>query len=193
MFTETLIKFLNDNEQSELWQEIVGKFNMFPKFNIELDDNESYEFNMYSMFKDEYGMREIGQEDEQHFYFEVKRQLNKSLIEFNPKINAFIDKWNTLLSRKETLSSNESREYDNASTGTNEQFLNPINSSAYKTTDKESVSTTDSGSDSKEKTYDVIYSLVGKSNVDLLNDLLKLKNIYLSCLESFNVLFMLVY
>lgn len=192
MFTETLIDFLKDNEQSEVWQGIVNTFALFPKFKVELDDAEE-EFNMYSMFKDEYGMRQIGQEDEQHFYFEVKRQLNKSLLEFNPKIKAFMAKWDGLLSRKERLSSSESREYENSSNGTNSQYINPINAQASVMSDKEDVLTSDSGNDTKDKTYDVIYSLVGKSNIDLMKDLMQLKNVYLSCLESFNILFMLVY
>lgn len=192
MFTETLIDFLKDNENKSEWQGIIAKFNSIPSFVVETD-TENITFDMYAMFKQEYGNREIGQEDEEKFFYEVNRQIQKTIIEFNPKIKVYMTKWSSLLSRKESLSSSEANEYSNQSEGNALDYINPINATSQKLSGKTASNSNDGGSSSKTKTYDMIYSLTGKSNVDLMNDLLNLRNIYLSALESFKDLFMLVY
>ena len=192
MFTETLIDFLKDNENKSEWQGVIAKFNSIPSFVVETN-TEVITFDMYVMFKQEYGNREIGQEDEEKFFYEVNRQIQKTIVEYNPKIKVYMTKWSSLLSRKETLSSNEENNYSNESDGNALDYINPINASSQKLSGKTSSNSIDKGSSSKTKTYDMIYSLTGKSNVDLMNDLLNLRNIYLSALESFKDLFMLVY
>ncbi len=192
MFTETLIDFLKDNESKTEWQGVIAKFNSIPSFVVETD-TENITFDMYVMFKQEYGNREIGQEDEEKFFYEVNRQIQKTIVEFNPKIKAYMSKWASLLSRKESLSSSEANEYSNQSEGNALDYINPINATSQKLSGKTASNSNDGGSSSKTKTYDMIYSLTGKSNVDLMNDLLNLRNIYLSALESFKDLFMLVY
>lgn len=192
MFTETLIDFLKDNENKNEWQDVIAKFNNIPSFVVETD-TEKITFDMYAMFKQEYGNREIGQEDEEKFFYEVNRQIQKTIVEFNPKIKAYMTKWSSLLSRKESLSSSEANEYSNQSEGNALDYINPINATSQKLSGKTASNSNDGGSSSKTKTYDMIYSLTGKSNVDLMNDLLNLRNIYLSALESFKDLFMLVY
>lgn len=192
MFTETLIDFLKDNESKTEWQGVIAKFNNIPSFVVETD-TENITFDMYVMFKQEYGNREIGQEDEEKFFYEVNRQIQKTIVEFNPKIKAYMTKWASLLSRKESLSSSEANEYSSQSEGNALDYINPINASSQKLSGKTASNSNDVGSSSKTKTYDMIYSLTGKSNVDLMNDLLNLRNIYLSALESFKDLFMLVY
>lgn len=192
MFTETLIDFLKDNENKSEWQGVIAKFNSIPSFVVETD-TEDITFDMYVMFKQEYGNREIGQEDEEKFFYEVNRQIQKTIVEFNPKIKAYMTKWSSLLSRKESLSSSEANEYSNQSEGNALDYINPINATSQKLSGKTASNSNDGGSSSKTKTYDMIYSLTGKSNVDLMNDLLNLRNIYLSALESFKDLFMLVY
>ena len=192
MFTETLIDFLKDNENKSEWKGVVAKFNSIPSFVVETD-TENITFDMYAMFKQEYGNREIGQEDEEKFFYEVNRQIQKTIVEFNPKIKAYMTKWSSLLSRKESLSSSEANEYSNQSEGNALDYINPINATSQKLSGKTASNSNDGGSSSKTKTYDMIYSLTGKSNVDLMNDLLNLRNIYLSALESFKDLFMLVY
>ena len=192
MFTETLIDFLKDNENKSEWQGVIAKFNNIPSFVVETD-TENITFDMYVMFKQEYGNREIGQEDEEKFFYEVNRQIQKTIVEFNPKIKAYMSKWASLLSRKESLSSSEQNEYSNQSEGNALDYINPINATSQKLSGKTASNSNDGGSSSKTKTYDMIYSLTGKSNVDLMNDLLNLRNIYLSALESFKDLFMLVY
>lgn len=192
MFTETLIDFLKDNENKSEWQEVIAKFNSIPSFVVETN-TENITFDMYVMFKQEYGNREIGQEDEEKFFYEVNRQIQKTIVEFNPKIKVYMSKWASLLSRKESLSSSESNEYSNQSEGNALDYINPINATSQKLSGKTASNSNDGGSSSKTKTYDMIYSLTGKSNVDLMNDLLNLRNIYLSALESFKDLFMLVY
>ena len=192
MFTETLIDFLKDNENKSEWQGVIAKFNSIPSFVVETD-TENITFDMYVMFKQEYGNREIGQEDEEKFFYEVNRQIQKTIVEFNPKIKVYMTKWSSLLSRKESLSSSEANEYSNQSEGNALDYINPINATSQKLSGKTASNSNDGGSSSKTKTYDMIYSLTGKSNVDLMNDLLNLRNIYLSALESFKDLFMLVY
>lgn len=192
MFTETLIDFLKDNENKSEWQGVIAKFNSIPSFVVETD-TENITFDMYAMFKQEYGNREIGQEDEEKFFYEVNRQIQKTIVEFNPKIKAYMTKWSSLLSRKESLSSSEANEYSNQSEGNALDYINPINATSQKLSGKTASNSNDGGSSSKTKTYDMIYSLTGKSNVDLMNDLLNLRNIYLSALESFKDLFMLVF
>lgn len=191
-FTETFSEFLLDNQDSEVWQNIIQKFSLFPSFKV-VRDNEEYSFNMYDNFVEEYADREIGAETEQKFCFQVNRQLNKSLIEFAPKIKSYLDSWDKLLLRKETLNATESNEYNDNSNGDALDYINPINGTTNKLSGKTSSTTSGNGTYESTKQYEVIYSLTGKSNITLIKDLMELKNIYLSCLESFKDLFMVIY
>lgn len=191
-FTETLREFLENNENSVLWLEVINKFNNFYACTIKTE-NEDVVLSMYDMFKEEYLDFEIGQEDEQKFFNEVKRQLNKSLIEFNPKIKAYIDKWDNLLSRKETLNHTEENDFEGSRNDIERDYINPINKYGEKISNKNEFDNKNSSKENKTKQYEMIYSLMGRSNVDMMKDLLDLRNIYLSCIESFRNLFMLVY
>lgn len=191
-FTETLIDFLNDREESTEWQQIVTAFGNFPSFVVQANQTEM-SFDMYDLFKQEYGYREIGSEDEEYFYHQVKRQLDKSLIEFVPKINSYMAKWGDLLVRKETLEENSGATYQSASEGNTASYLQPINMTAQKQATKDTSDVSGNGTETRQRTYQALLNLSGKSNIDLMKELLGLKNIYLDALKSFDELFMQVY
>lgn len=192
LFTETLIDFLEDREESVEWQQVVASFNAFPNFSVQ-GRLGTQDFNMYEMFKQEYGYREIGSEDEQYFYQQVKRQLDKSIVEFVPKINAYMSKWNDMLVRKETLEDSINASYGSMSNGEQASLLQPINATAQKQATRDTSNVSGQGTEVRTRTYQALYNLSGKSNIDLMKELLGLKNIYLDALKSFDVLFMQVY
>lgn len=191
-FTETLYDFLKDRETSAEWQGIISVFGKFPSFVVGAGQNEM-NFDMYTLFKQEYLLREIGSEDEQFFYQQVKRQLDKSIIEFVPKINSYMDRWGDLLNRKETLNEEINADYESASDGNTASYLQPINMTAQKQATKDTSAVQGNGTETRQRTYQALYNLSGKSNIDLMQELLGLKNIYLDALKSFDILFMQVY
>lgn len=188
LYTKTLIDFLQEHEESTEWQSVKTLFDAF--FNVQLEIEETSEhittmtFNMYDMFKDEYGYREIGSEDDQYFYYNIKKKLDELLIEYNPKIKAFYhdftDLLNPLVELEETITDD--------GTTISQVFLNPVNTSTTKLRDKASndIDSTRTRSYQQQMTYN-------DTKTKIMNEFLDLKNIYLECVAQFNDLFMLVY
>ena len=149
--------------------EYLSLWAKFPTFL--LDD---LSFSMYDLFYDKYQLREIGAESETLFAIYYKAKLEQMLVKYVPKIQMFITKWNSLMDRKIELSSS----------GSNSYFLNPANTTStnLKLDDKNAFESTSESP-----------LLMGTSNIDLLEKVMDLKDIYLDCLEEFNSLFILVY
>lgn len=185
-FTETLNEFLQDRETTSEWQLVVALFNKFPSFNLNIDDAEAEPdtINFYDLFKTEYGMREIGQEYENIFYGEIKRQLNKALIEYKPKIDEYIkqftDLMNPLVSLSETTSS--------SGNSVNSLFLQPVNATSTKLANKDT--TNAEGSTTRNYQQQMTYN---DTKTKIIAEFLELKNIYLSALEVFDSCFMQLY
>ena len=141
----------------------------FPSFSL----NE-LNLNMYDLFYDKYRVREIGAETEELFAIYYKAKLEQMLIKYVPKLNAFISKWNSLFERKISLSNS----------GSNSYYLNPITpNGTLKLDDK----------DTFENTQERPLSMIGKSNAELMQQVLNLQDIFNDCLEEFNTLFMSLY
>ena len=186
MFTETLNEFLENRELTAEWQAVKTLFDKFPSFNLNIDNAEdpADEIDFYSLFKIEYGNREIGQENENIFYHEIRRALNKALIEYKPKIDEYFknfrDLMNPLVELEETISSSGS--------STNKVYLHPINTTATKLSD--SAEGSSEGSSTRGYQQQMTYN---DTKTKIIAEFLDLKNIYLSALEYFDNCFMQIY
>ena len=188
MFTETLNEFLATRETSDEWASLVALFNKFPSFNLNIDDTseEATEdnINFYDLFKLEYGNREIGQEYENIFFSELKRQLNKALIEYKPKIDEYIkqytDLMNPLVSLEEKITSEGNSK--------NYVYLHPINATASKLANSDENNS--DGSSTRNYQQQMTYN---DTKTKIIKEFLELKNIYLSALEVFDSCFMQIF
>lgn len=207
LYTEIFSDFLERNEDSEVWQAIVQKFAKFPAFNL-----QALNFDMYSLFRHKYDIREIGAETESLFTHFIEEKLNESLIEYAPKIDLYISNFAKLMDRKLTLTEShiDERVLDRtvadteAGDETKSNYLNPIaqavGTGSDKTITRENVLRDNSNNRDEDSTYTVTFNgtkeqayILFKSNPELLEKALEIKNIYLEALKSFEPCFMGIY
>lgn len=207
LYTEIFSDFLERNEDSEVWQAIVQKFAKFPAFNL-----QALNFDMYSLFRHKYDIREIGAETESLFTHFIEEKLNESLIEYAPKINLYISNFAKLMDRKLTLTESHTDERvldrtvadTEAGDETKSNYLNPIaqavGTGTEKTVTRENVLRDNSNNRDEDSTYTVTFNgtkeqayILFKSNPELLEKALEIKNIYLEALNSFEPCFMGIY
>lgn len=207
LYTETFSDFLDRNEDSEVWQAIVQKFAKFPAFNL-----QALNFDMYSLFRHKYDIREIGAETESLFTHFIEEKLNESLIEYAPKINLYVSNFAKLMDRKLTLTESHTDERvldrtvadTEAGDETKSNYLNPIaqavGTGSDKTITRENVLRDNSNNRDEDSTYTVNFEgtkeqayILFKSNPELLEKALEIKNIYLEALNSFETCFMGIY
>lgn len=207
LYTEIFSDFLERNEDSEVWQAIVQKFAKFPAFNL-----QALNFDMYSLFRHKYDIREIGAETESLFTHFIEEKLNESLIEYAPKINLYISNFAKLMDRKLTLTESHTDERvldrsvadTEAGDETKSNYLNPIaqavGTGSDKTITRENVLRDNSNNREEDSTYTVTFNgtkeqayILFKSNPELLEKALEIKNIYLEALNSFEPCFMGIY
>ena len=207
LYTETFSDFLDRNEDSEVWQAIIQKFAKFPAFNL-----QALNFDMYSLFRHKYDIREIGAETESLFTHFIEEKLNESLIEYAPKINLYISNFTKLMDRKLTLTESHTDERvldrtvadTEAGDETKSNYLNPIaqavGTGSDKTITRENVLRDNSNNRDEDSTYTVNFEgtkeqayILFKSNPELLEKALEIKNIYLEALNSFDTCFMGIY
>lgn len=176
--TKTLKDYIE--EGGEMFENL---FSHFPSFIID----DTLTLNFKDLFIDKYDIREIGAETDTLFAHYLKEKLNSALIEYVPKINTFIDNFNDLFKFTAKLEYSESK----ISNGSNKNtyFLNPVNSSTG-SLKVQNVNQNEGGtSDATMRTRDGLLSY-RTSRVEILNEIMKIKNIYNECLNSFEVLFM---
>ena len=207
LYTEIFSDFLERNEDSEVWQAIVQKFAKFPAFNL-----QALNFDMYSLFRHKYDIREIGAETESLFTHFIEEKLNESLIEYAPKINLYVSNFAKLMDRKLTLTESHTDERvldrtvadTEAGDETKSNYLNPIaqavGTGSDKTITRENVLRDNSNNRDEDSTYTVTFNgtkeqayILFKSNPELLEKALEIKNIYLEALNSFDTCFMGIY
>lgn len=207
LYTETFSDFLDRNEDSEIWQAIIQKFAKFPAFNL-----QALNFDMYSLFRHKYDIREIGAETESLFTHFIEEKLNESLIEYAPKINLYVSNFAKLMDRKLTLTESHTDERvldrtvadTEAGDETKSNYLNPIaqavGTGSDKTITRENVLRDNSNNRDEDSTYTVNFEgtkeqayILFKSNPELLEKALEIKNIYLEALNSFDTCFMGIY
>ena len=197
LYTETLSEFLEEHESSEVWQAIIQKFAKFPTFTL-----QSLNFDMYTLFRDKYDIREIGAESESLFVHFVNDKLNELLVKYAPKISLYVSNFANLLDRKISLasSSTDTRVLDRT-VGTDENKntgLNPINAVG---TDMQTATRESLEADvDEDSTYTIQYYgtkeqalLFFKSNPDLLEKALEIRDVYLDALNEFQPCFMFIY
>lgn len=173
LYTKIFDQFLKEYDNSPLWEEVKTSFSLFPMFQI--TDNTGtvvHSFNMYDLFVSKYKMREIGAEDDQLFYEYIKKRVDLALIEYVPKIQTYLENMGKLMERT----------YKSGEDYTVQTYLYPLGSNAAQlATQQKNIG---------GRTY-AFYS--GASNPGILKEVIELKNIYLSAVESFDVCFMGVY
>lgn len=167
LYTETFETFLQRKGDTEEWKAIIEKFKHFPSFTL-----ENLNFDMYTLLREKYDIYEIGCEDEQLFYYHFRNKLNELLIKYVPKLQMYIDNFASLLERKIALQDN----------GDTTNYLYPIS------TQDGQVATSVKYNGSKESAL-----LIFKSNAELLEQALNIKDIYLDCLAEFETVFMVIY
>lgn len=191
-YTETFETLLQnqgygEEEQSSSLTEILELMEKFPKFVF----NEDIEFDMFTLFKDKYDIREIGAETEELFLHFWREKTQELLIKFVPKIKMWLDNFNDLFQFKVRLSLTDT---SNQTTGNqNTYYLNPTtaNTQNLKVQD---VAKND-GNTNKSRTIDrdVLQSVWGKTRPIILKQIMELTDIYNVCIKEFEVLFMGVY
>lgn len=206
LYTEVFKDYLekHDVEGHFFHDTIKPKFDKFPNYTLgDLD------FSFYNMFIEKYDLYEIGCETEQLFEHYLNEKLNELIVEFIPKINTYIANFETLLSRKVRLDfennlveTPEGKEIFNRETK-NDNYLNPI----YPLIDGEQenvLSNNDKSQSIDERTFDnrkttsaatgyreQAYSYF-KTNPDMLNEVMELKNIYNEAINKFERCFMVI-
>lgn len=208
LFTERFSEYLNRNGYTDNSGTFVPSvpedcrklFEHFPS--IVIDDTLT--FNLYDMFIQDNAMKEIGAETEQMFTYYLRKTLDEALIIYVPKINLFIENYNNdLMSRKIKLVANTKNTYnlkyqtDSTSTNANSDFLNPAIEDNLKIQAK--TETEETGNETRGQTGTVentgdreqAYSWF-KSNPQLLDEIMKIKHVYIEALRYFDKLFMYV-
>ena len=167
LYTETFEEFLKRQGQSAEWKALETKFAKFPTFTL-----GELSFDMYQLFIDKYEIYEIGAEDENLFFHIINDKVNELSIKYIPKIQMYIQNFGIALERKLNLNSN----------GDTTNYLYPIS-----TVDGQ-VATRVHYDGNKDSAL-----LIFKSNAELLEQAMNLKDIYLDCLKEFENCFMLMY
>lgn len=208
LFTERFSEYLNRNGYTDNSGTFVPSvpedcrklFEHFPSIVID----ETLTINLYDMFIQDNAMKEIGAETEQMFTYYLRRTLDEALIIYVPKINIFIENYNKeLMSRKVKLVANTKNTYnltyqtDSTSTNANSDFLNPAIEDSLKIQAKTKNEATDNETRGQTGTVEntgdreQAYSWF-KSNPQILEEIMKIKHVYIEALRYFDKLFMYV-
>ena len=208
LFTERFSEYLNRNGYTDSYGTFVPSvpedcrklFEHFPSIKID----ETLTINLYDMFIQDNEMKEIGAETEQMFTYYLRKTLDEALIIYVPKITLFIANYNNdLMARKVKLLANSKNVYNLAfgvnstSSNTNSDYMNPAIESAFKIQGKTENETVNSenrdqtGSIENTGEREQAYSWF-KSNPQLLDEIMKIKHVYIEALRYFDKLFMYV-
>lgn len=208
-YTETFEELLKNKkaltpEQSEDVGEVLLLMTKFPSFTF-----DDLNLSMVDLFIKKYDIREIGAETEELFIHYWREKTNELLIKYVPKIKMWIDNFKDLFKFTVKLELSDNQKYSSGRQNT--YYLNPVtaNTEIQKTVvvDEENNTTTTTFSGGKLKTQDldtvddngernrtikrdVLQSVWGKTRANLLDQIMKLEDIYNSCLKEFDVLFM---
>ena len=166
LYTETLADFLERNESSSQWKAIIERFGLMPKFEVNEGD---FDLDFYHLFREKYDIREIGAETESLFYHYINETLSKILLKYQAKIEFYNTNFNDLMQRVIKVESE----------GENDDYLNPINTSSTKLTNKSTYK------GSKEQVFGF-----WRSNAEIMKYVLELKDMYNEALEMFESCFM---
>lgn len=209
-FTETLGDLLENKGFGEVSQdasltEVLNLMNKFPNFVFGTEINLS----MKDLFIKKYDIREIGAETEELFLHYWREKTNELLIKYVPKIKMWLDNFNDLFKFTVKLTIEDTQEFSNGTQNT--YYLNPVSANTgvektvvvdeiNKTTTTsfsggnlktQDVDTTDNnGQKARKIERDVLQSVWGKTRPMILESVMKLEDIYNSCIKEFDILFM---
>lgn len=212
-FTETLGDLLKNRHYGEASEDasltaILNELEKFPNFVF----GDNINFSMKELFIERYDIREIGAETEELFLHFWKERTKKLIIKYVPKIKMWLENFNDLFKFTVKLDLNWSEKYSNGKQNT--YYLNPVSASTGVTktvvVDEENNTTTttftggnlktqdvdtsdDNGQKERKISRDVLQSVWGKTRPMILESIMKLEDIYNSCINEFEVLFMGVF
>lgn len=166
-YTETLAEFLQHKEETDELEKIKLKFALFPNFSL-----YGLNINMWDMFVEDNNLREIGAETEYLFVHYLNRLTDNLLIKYVPKINIFIENFNSLFDRKLKLTGD----------GKNRYYLNPMQDNDEQKIVMQNLTNYD---DNRE-----VAMAMFKSSPEIMKQIMELQDIYNDCLEEFSKLFM---
>lgn len=195
LYTITLREFVEHGGNTHR-----DKFDNIPQF---IWENITY--NAYDLFLTKYSLREIGAETEELFSEYLSIKLDEVIIKYSQKITLFMDNFNNLMKRSIKMQRKITDENTHTINGeytknaSNSEYANPITTDnnpklqdLSKYVDTDTQHKTDTINSEKIEDYEQAYSFF-KSNGELLEQAMKIKNIYYEMIDEFGELFMGVY
>lgn len=204
LFTETLQQFL-DNRGGDFSASVNQLFAQIPDFEYTGSDEKHIKFSLKEMFIHDNRYKEIGAETEELFEYYLETRLDEVIVEYVPKIDIFLQQFGQKLlertvdtKRTETVEGSLNRTRDTSGTNKDTSYVNPITKQSEKLTVndvsdseyKDNETMNDIRNDSRTVNESRLYTVVGKTNTQLLNEVMELKNIYLEALHRLDNLFM---
>lgn len=205
LFTETLQQFL-DNRGGDFSAPVNELFAQIPDFEYQTIGGKTIKFSLKEMFIHDNRYKEIGAETEELFEYYLETRLDEVVVEYVPKIDLFLQQFGKRLfdrtadvQRTEKITGSLDRTRNTDGTNKDTGYVNPITKQSEKLTvndvsdneysDNEKLN--DKRSEDRAVT-ETRLSVFGKTNAQLLTEVMELKNIYLEALGRLNNLFMSV-
>lgn len=199
-YTEYFYEYLKTHE-------LPTDFDKFPKLSVEgLGDLDIKKLVIERNF-----MKEIGTETEELFEMYMTNKVHMCLIKYVPQIIKYNEAFDDVLKRYQLLDSFETHKITNDLHKTsshnadgnidNSGYYNPIdvaeeslyiqdkNNAKQKSTSSSSIDDTGTKKSTIESRRAQMFMSL-KDNAELLDDFLKIKNVYLECVKEFDSLFM---
>lgn len=206
LFTETLQQFL-DNRGGDFSASVNALFKQIPDFEYQRTDGTNIKFSFKEMFVHDNRYKEIGAETEELFEYYLETRLDEVVVEYVPKIDIFLKQFGQKLldrtadvKRTETVTGSLDRKRNTDGTNKDTSYVNPITKQSEKLTvndvaDSEyadSETLKDTRNENRTISENRLFSVLGKTNAQLLEEVMELKNIYLEALHKLDNLFMSV-
>lgn len=204
LFTETLKQFL-EYRGGDFSASVNKLFAQIPDFEYQTIGGKSIKFSLKEMFIHDNLYKEIGAETEELFEYYLETRLDEIVVEYTPKIDIFVQQFGKeLLGRTVDVKKVEqvtgTKDTTRNTNGTNKDtnYVNPITKQSEKLTvqdvaDNEyqdSSKGNDTTTEDRTVSESRLYTVVGKTNAQLLVEVMELKNIYLEALHRLDNLFM---
>lgn len=162
----------DENISKQAWNNFITEMNTnFPKFSINITQGEIV-FNLSDLIYKRYKDREIGAETEDLFLDNMDKTLSEVIIMYAKKVDTLLNKIDTLLDRTVEINSS----------GNNYNFLYPVSKDSEKLDSKIYY-------DNKKEQSTAFF----KSNAEIMNTFLNIKNIYKEVVDYFEQCFLGVY
>lgn len=167
-YTIVFEDFLQEYGNTPEWGEVKNGFATFPDMHIEGVIN----LNVYNMFVERFCLDEIGFEDISMFFRRIKSKLVELQAKYIDKLNKFNKMLPVLFARDEDIETVQEAY----------QYLYPVNTQSAKLATKQEVR------DKTKHTFGM-----SKTNAELLDEVLNVRDLYNDLVEEFRSLFIEVY